>query len=77
MTQIPWLDKVIYKNRFADAIRRAPGLVILRFVANVIKERRDQRASGEIPVAEKLSGKKDFLSRYLDIQEKSTELPPW
>ncbi|KAK9244249.1 benzoate 4-monooxygenase cytochrome P450 [Lipomyces tetrasporus] len=78
MTQswrIPWLDKIIYKYRFADAIRRAPGLVILRFVANVIKERRDQRASGQIPVARKASGKKDFLN--LDIQDKSTELPPW
>lgn len=78
MTQIPWLDNLIYKNTVADSIRRAPGLAILKYVANVIKERREERASGAyIAVSEKLEGKKDFLTRYLDIQEKNPELPPW
>ena len=78
MTQIPWLDKVIYKNRFADSIRRAPGLMILKFVAAVVQERKEHRANGTpIPVSKKLEGKPDFLTRFLDIQDKSPDLPPW
>jgi len=78
MTQIPWLDMIIYKNSIADSIRRAPGLGILKYVAAVITERRQQRASGaEIHGTEKLGGKKDFLTSFLDIQEKNTDLPDW
>lgn len=78
MTQIPWLDKVLYKNRIADSIRRAPGLLILKFVAVAIEERREQKARGaQTPVAERLEGRKDFLTRYLETQDKSPELPSW
>lgn len=31
----------------------------------------------QISVAEKLVGKKDFLTRYIETQEKHPELPPW
>ena len=77
MTQIPLLDKFLYKNWLADTIRRAPGLKILQFVDPAIQERRELRAKGGAKVADKYGGKPDFLERYIEIQEESKELPPW
>jgi len=73
MTQIPWLDKIMYKNWIADSIRRAPGLKILQFVAANIQERREEMTSGKIQASEK----KDFLTKYVEIQERNKDLPPW
>jgi len=76
MTQIPWLDKILYKNRIADSLRRAPGLKILQYVATAVKERREHMARSETKLTERFNGKKDFLTRYIEIQEQSQELPP-
>ncbi|KUL91075.1 hypothetical protein ZTR_00731 [Talaromyces verruculosus] len=62
-----------FMKSVAPMTQRAPGLKILGFVANVIKERREMKASGEIPTEEKETGKKDFLGHYLDIQDTHTD----
>ena len=77
MTQIPLLDKFLYKNSIADSIRRAPGLKILQFVGTAIKERREQRAEGKVKAVDRFGGKQDFLERYIEIQEENKDLPAW
>jgi hypothetical protein len=77
MSQIQWVDKIINKNQIADYVRRVPGLAIMKFVGDIMKERQEQRATGtKVDVAEKLEEKRDFLTRYLDAREK-TGLPMW
>lgn len=73
MTQAYWLDRILYKNRIADFIRRAPGLEIMRFVGNAIQDRRKKLEEGDTNEIKK----DDFLSRFLAIQSKNTDLPPW
>lgn len=77
MTQMYWLDRILYKNRIADSIRPAPGLGIMRFVGSVMKERQEQLASGKAPDFAKEQTHEDFLSHFLRIQETQKELPPW
>lgn len=77
MTQMYWLDRILYKNRIADSIRPAPGLGIMRFVGSVMKERREQLASGKAPELAKGKTHEDFLSHFLRLQETQKELPPW
>ncbi|KAI0167742.1 putative benzoate 4-monooxygenase cytochrome P450 [Pestalotiopsis sp. NC0098] len=77
MTQSYFLDKIIYKNRVADAIRRAPGLGIMQFVGSVIGERRAALASGDVKNISQEGKPRDFLSHFLEIQETNKELPPW
>ena len=83
MTQSPFFDRIMVKNRIADRIRqllnRTASLSILSFVADAINERRDNLANGEVEKAEKAdeSGRTDFLTRYIEIQEKNPEIPPW
>lgn len=77
MTQNYFLDKILYKNRVADAIRRAPGLGIMQFVGSVIGERRAALASGDVKNISPEGRPRDFLSHFLEIQETNKELPPW
>ncbi len=76
MTQIPWLDKYLYKNWLVDTFRKTPGLAILKFVNQVIAERQksgiEEKQAKTAPSAEK-----DLLARYLEIQTKSPGTPPW
>ena len=77
MTQIPWLDKIMYKNRVVDTFRRTPGLSILKFVGDAIKERREMMADTKIKATEKSERKKDFLTRYIEVQDGNPEIPRW
>ncbi|KAI0892756.1 putative benzoate 4-monooxygenase cytochrome P450 [Annulohypoxylon nitens] len=82
MTQIPWLDKWVYKNRFVDIFRRTPGLSILTYVARIIKERRDIIANSEKNREHDTydfegQPRQDFLSQYIEIQEKNAGVPLW
>ncbi|KAI0204034.1 putative benzoate 4-monooxygenase cytochrome P450 [Astrocystis sublimbata] len=82
MTQIPWLDKITRKNLLADKIRqlfgRTASLSILSFVAEAIAEKREllkaQRSNSKLAV----DGEKDFLTRFIELQENSPEkIPSW
>lgn len=75
MMVIPWLDKILYKNKWADMVRRTPGNKILGFVGQTIRERQKQVSEGV--ASEKPDGKKDFLARYIEIQRNGSEIPPW
>ena len=81
MTQIPWLDNIMWKNRIADTFRqifhRTASLSILTFVADAIKEKREKLANGEAKAGDRADGRKDFLTRYLELQENNAEIPPW
>ncbi|KAL1861054.1 hypothetical protein Plec18167_003662 [Paecilomyces lecythidis] len=74
--QMPWLDKVLDKNplfgfysRFSKKTSQASP--ILKFTLDQIAEHKKRRS--EHP--EKASQECDFLSRFLDIQERSPEIP--
>ncbi|RMZ85133.1 hypothetical protein DV738_g249, partial [Chaetothyriales sp. CBS 135597] len=78
MTQIPWLDKLLWKNLIADTLRqkfhRTASLSILAFVGKAIKEKQEKLASDS---AATRADKKDFLTRYIEIQQANPEIPPW
>ncbi|KAK5628281.1 hypothetical protein RRF57_003996 [Xylaria bambusicola] len=76
MTQVPWLDKYLYKNWIVDAFRRTPGLAILKFVNQVIAERQKSVSEGK-PAKGAIYPEKDLLARYLEIQTQSPEIPSW
>ena len=84
MTQIPWLDRALRKNRFADSLQRllyrTADLGILGFVGKVIKERREKiqnDTKGKANIRDGADGRKDFLARYLELQQNNPEIPPW
>lgn len=74
--QVPWLDKILYKNQYVDMLRRTPGNSLLQFVGQTIGERQrtfDDKA--KVDAAE--GNRKDFLDRYIEIQRNNPEIPPW
>ncbi|MCJ1386382.1 hypothetical protein MMC17_009508 [Xylographa soralifera] len=77
MTQIPWLDKIMYKNGFADSFRRTPGLSILKFVGEAITERQEKMAQGDLKATDSLESKKDFLTRFIELHSCNPEIPRW
>ncbi|KAL9082306.1 MAG: hypothetical protein Q9165_008918 [Trypethelium subeluteriae] len=83
MTQSPLIDKIMVKNRIADSIRqyfnKTASLSILSFVADAIKEKRQKSANCKVENGDEAdaSGRKDFLTRYIELQEKNPHIPPW
>ena len=81
MTQVPWLDWLIRKNLIADIVRQffhqTASLSILSFVGDAIKEKREDLAKGAAEVGDEASTRKDFLSRYIELQENNSEIPHW
>lgn len=74
--QVPWLDKILYKNQYVDRLRQTPGNSLLKFVADTIGERQetfDQKSKEQ----EMENHRKDFLDRYIGIQRSNSEIPPW
>jgi hypothetical protein len=72
MTQMAWLDPLIYKNQLVHKFRRTPGMTILGFVTKSIHERIGKTAEAK-DVACVKCGHKDFLARFLEIHKaKST-----
>lgn len=76
MTQITWVDQLLYKNKFIHLIRRTPGMTILGFVGKTIRERLACPDDTETKTTRKTAGR-DFLSRFLEIQKANSDLPPW
>ena len=78
MTQTPWLDYVLRKNRFADFFQRllqqTASLSILAFVGKAIEEKLEQVEEGKINDAD---GRKDFLTRYIELQKNNPDIPHW
>lgn len=81
MTQIPWLDYALRKNRFADFFQRlfhqTASLSILGFVGKAIKEKQEKLEKGETKSRDDADGRKDFLTRYIELQKNNPEMPPW
>lgn len=77
MTQVYWLDKILYKNAIADWLRPAPGLGIMKFVGSVINERREKLTNGKATEPEEKGKPKDFLTRFVEIKEGNPDVPPW
>ena len=81
MTQMPWLDFALRKNSFADFFQRplhqTASLSILAFVGKAIKERREQVEKSEAKIRDDANGRKDFLTRYIELQQNNPEIPPW
>ncbi|OTB00207.1 hypothetical protein M426DRAFT_324448 [Hypoxylon sp. CI-4A] len=76
MTQMTWLDPLIYKNKIVHRFRQTAGVTILGFVSKVVGERLNYRNDGNGRVSEEASDK-DFLARYIKIQKCSSVLPSW
>ncbi|KAI9648453.1 hypothetical protein NHQ30_003087 [Ciborinia camelliae] len=76
MTQIPWLDPLLYKNSIIQSFRRTPGNSILGFVGKVIRERVDN-IDKTIGDSGSKTNYEDFLARFLEIQQENSDLPPW
>ncbi|GIJ83167.1 hypothetical protein Asppvi_001686 [Aspergillus pseudoviridinutans] len=80
MTQIPWLDWLLHKNRLANLIKRESIAPLLEYVMARISERRTEsqnshnklcNANADGPCADG-----DFLGYYLQAQEKKSESVP-
>jgi hypothetical protein len=76
MTQIPWFDKLWYKNAFTTAFRRTTGLTILKIVGECIADRR-QRNEHNGAANNDMTNGRDMLSRFFEIQAKNPTIPPW
>ncbi|GFF30662.1 pisatin demethylase [Aspergillus udagawae] len=79
MTQIPWVDWLLHKNRLANLIKRESIAPLLDYVLARISERRNERrnshntlsnANADGPCADG-----DFLGYYLQAQEKKENVP--
>ncbi|KAI1193046.1 putative benzoate 4-monooxygenase cytochrome P450 [Nemania serpens] len=82
MTQVPWFDKLSRKNFIADRVQqifgRTASLSILSYVAEVIAERREFRATQKANARSEREGGKDYLERFLELQESSPDkIPSW
>ncbi|KAI0868045.1 putative benzoate 4-monooxygenase cytochrome P450 [Hypoxylon argillaceum] len=81
MTQVPWLDWTLRKNKIGDAILRMFGttasLKILGFVGNAIKEKQLSLSKNESGGDEKDNGRKDFLTRFIELQRGNPNIPHW
>ncbi|KAK3945060.1 cytochrome P450 [Diplogelasinospora grovesii] len=71
LTQMPWADKLLFKNWLAHAIRRVPSLPILKVVANAVQERQELMEKGV-----RFSGRPDFLAKFMQLAHENPELPP-
>ncbi|OAA43657.1 Cytochrome P450 [Metarhizium rileyi] len=76
MMQVPWLDKILYKNRLVDGLRHTPGNSLLQFVGDTIRERQS-RLNKAATFAASPSERQDFLDRYIEIQRNNDNIPAW
>ncbi|TGO08450.1 hypothetical protein BTUL_0208g00010 [Botrytis tulipae] len=76
MTQIPWLDWLLHKNRLVNLIKREPVSALLMYVLERISERRNSpRKLYNAPDAGPDSNG-DFLGYFLKAQEKKSNKVP-
>jgi hypothetical protein len=76
MTQIPWLDPLLYKNQLVHSFQKTPGMSILGFVGKAIRDRVDNIDNHNGEPGSK-NHYKDFLARFLEIQQTNSDIPPW
>ncbi|RYP43079.1 hypothetical protein DL770_011873 [Monosporascus sp. CRB-9-2] len=84
LTQVPWLDWLLRKNRVGDFFQRTfasqPSLSILTFIAKAIKEKKEKKKTLSkcegIPDG-KPAQEKDFLTKYIELQQNDPKIPPW
>ncbi|KHN98028.1 Cytochrome P450 [Metarhizium album ARSEF 1941] len=77
MMQVPWLDKILYKNRVVDSLRQTPGNSLLGFVGDTIRERQSRLKAEAKEHAELQNERRDFLDRYIEIQRRGDNIPAW
>ncbi|KAI8633672.1 cytochrome P450 CYP4/CYP19/CYP26 subfamily [Xylariaceae sp. FL1651] len=76
ITQIPWVDLVLYKNPIAAYLRPTTGMPILKIVRESIEERRKATPDGK-RVDGECTMQGDFLSRFLQVQKDDPSVPAW
>ncbi|ROV97807.1 hypothetical protein VPNG_08651 [Cytospora leucostoma] len=76
MTQITWLDPLLYKNKIVHSLRRTPGMTILGFVFKTIRQRLESPVTIIDQSNDDSKPEKDFLARFLEIQKANPEIPP-
>ncbi|KAA8647973.1 hypothetical protein EYZ11_005654 [Aspergillus tanneri] len=77
VTQIPWFDRLWYKNPIAAFFRPTTGMPILNIVRESINQRRERLEKGSQVGSRNEINQDDFLSRFLHIQTNDTSVPPW
>lgn len=77
MTQITWLDPLLYKNRIVHGLRRTPGMAILGFVFKTVRQRLDRISTDDDQSDSNSKPEKDFLAHFLEIQKAHPDIPPW
>ncbi|CAN8102493.1 unnamed protein product [Discula destructiva] len=70
LTQIPWADRLLFKNWLAHAVRRPPSLPILQVVANAVDQRKVQ-----VEIGKGFNGRPDFLAKFMEIAATHPDLP--
>ena len=69
------------KNKIGDNIRqlfhRTASLTIIGFVSKAIKERREKLANDKKEDENEVGGRKDLLTRFLEIQNGNPNIPLW
>jgi hypothetical protein len=76
MTQIPWVDKLWNKNRIVSMFKPQTSSPILKVVADCTNERQQKAVSNTTKETKEVN-KKDFLSRFLEVRETNSSVPPW
>ncbi|KAL8861116.1 MAG: hypothetical protein Q9178_002330 [Gyalolechia marmorata] len=84
-TQMPWLDYLWMKNPLLQRLRKARMNPIVAFAAARRKERtleaaeKGNQSSGEDEktTTTKKTQNKDFLTRFLEVESRDPETPPW
>lgn len=79
MTQIPWFDEVWNKNPWLNVnMFKAPGgFPILRIVGDFIKERQENAKEKGNYYQNNQPVERDMLSRFMELQENNSSIPPW
>jgi hypothetical protein len=77
MTQVPWFDKLWYKNSFVAMWKPQTGNPVLKVVADRINERQQKIRDDTKDEEDEQINDKDFLSRFLNIQSTNSSVPPW
>lgn len=81
MTQVPWLDWLLRKNRIGDFLQRTfasqPSLTIVNFITKSIKERKERKDKANGDADSKPGREKDFLTRYIELEKNDPQIPHW
>jgi hypothetical protein len=72
---MPWVDLAWNKNPIVALFRSTPTQPILNVVLSKINERKEE-LNNNTDAMEKIN-EKDFLSRFMYIQSRNNDIPPW